>query len=540
MRKSNAAATWGLRTAENRVEPITTPAFKVPFQLKQGEKIFTIGSCFARHVEGELIKRGFRIPVRDLFKTEAFNGLPPEIVNNFGTPSIFNELSWAFGEKTFDEDANFVEIGRDKFVDLHMVNSIRPAPLDLVRARRRGLLESNRALTECRVLIVTLGLVELWWDEETQEYLNTTPMPSILKKYPKRFSMHVLNFEECLDYTNRALKIALDKGHKELQIVLTVSPVPMMATHRNEDVIVANCYSKSVLRTVAEHMVCSYDSITYFPSYETVTMSDRRLSWADDLVHVQRKMVSLNVDRMINAFTGQGTDPEVVFQDQELTLSESADALLLAERARVARAQSDDEFFEAHKTSATESFGFAREYAKFLKDHRRYEEALEVIGKFDGVEMTVLRAELLLATDKLSDAEATIRPLCRADLKGDAHWRVRLEIAIRCKSRSDVYAIEAEWLESQPRRRHQILLHTGRALRLLGVKSPALERLMEAASIPDRSDFAAIECATAMVDARMYSEASQTLENVGGTTDWQVRQISRLHKKIAKRLKEST
>src|SRR5215510_6563682 len=88
-RKTNPVATWGDRNAPNRVEPIATPAFKVPFRLEPGERIFTVGSCFARNVETELMKRGFQIPMRELFKRPEFAKLELTIINNFGTPSIY-------------------------------------------------------------------------------------------------------------------------------------------------------------------------------------------------------------------------------------------------------------------------------------------------------------------------------------------------------------------------------------------------------------------------------------------------------------------
>ncbi|MFN2259920.1 MAG: GSCFA domain-containing protein, partial [Parasphingopyxis sp.] len=285
-RKSNPVAHWGDRNLENRVEPVTKPAFDVPFRLEPGEAIFTIGSCFARNIEHELAQRGFKIPMRDLFKTDAFKGLDTEIVNNFGTPSIYNEIAWAFGEQQFDYDLGFCEVSPGKFVDLQMVPGIRAASLDLVRARREGLFRATREMARCRIVIMTLGLVELWWDEEAQLYLNSTPLPSVLRNAPERFSLHVLNFEECRDYLQSAFEVMFRHGHEDLRVILTVSPVPMMATHRRTDVISANCYSKSVLRAVAEHLVEADERITYFPSYETVTLSNRKAAWNDDLVHV--------------------------------------------------------------------------------------------------------------------------------------------------------------------------------------------------------------------------------------------------------------
>src|SRR5262245_9788987 len=110
-RRSNASAYWGYRTSPNRVEPIAMPAFEVPFTLRTGEDIFTIGSCFARHIEDELQARGFEIPMRTLMARPEFQDVPFSALNNYGTPSIFNELAWALDPaRPFDVDRHIVEI----------------------------------------------------------------------------------------------------------------------------------------------------------------------------------------------------------------------------------------------------------------------------------------------------------------------------------------------------------------------------------------------------------------------------------------------
>lgn len=86
------------------------------------------------------------------------------------------------------------------------------------------------------------------------------------------------------------------------KIVLTVSPVPLLATFTDNDVIVANCYSKSLLRVAAEYMRYQYANVDYYPSYESVTLSDRQTTWLDDLHHVEDAIVRFNVGRMVSAY----------------------------------------------------------------------------------------------------------------------------------------------------------------------------------------------------------------------------------------------
>lgn len=536
IRKSNDFATWGSRNTENRVEPVANPAFDVPFQLTPGEKIFTIGSCFARNVEGELIRRGFRIPMRELFQQPAFADLPFEIVNNFGTPSIYNEFAWAFGEQQYDEQKNIVELGTDKYVDLHMVNSIRPAPLETVLKRRRGLIDATRILAESRVMIMTLGLVELWWDNEAESYLNTGPLPSVLNTHPGRFALHVLNFEECYSYLRKALDIAFANAKNDLSVILTVSPVPMMATHRRTDVITANSYSKSVLRAVAEQLVAEDRQISYFPSFETVSLSNRNFAWTDDFVHVNKDMIALNVERMVNAFTGNQTNASAILAELEPEQTESAEALLLAERAREARASGEESFFDEHADAAENSPAFALEHAKFLFERQHYNKTLEIAKQDPRPEMQTLAGRSLIALGEAESAVELLRPLCHSDLKETDHWHAYIEAAVAMKSAEKLVQAEQEWIEYQPRNKAYAQAAVGQALHVMGRHDLAIDRLLAAIASPDPHIGTVIDCAACLFALERYQEAQDVIDDVHGKTDWQIKRIRRLKWRIGQAL----
>src|SRR4051794_29366414 len=96
--RHNLVARWPKRDGgENRVEPIAKPVFRPGFKLQPGDSIFTIGSCFARNVERELVKRGFDIPAWRVLKQDEdeFTKFGPNILNNYSVASIYNEVAWA-------------------------------------------------------------------------------------------------------------------------------------------------------------------------------------------------------------------------------------------------------------------------------------------------------------------------------------------------------------------------------------------------------------------------------------------------------------
>jgi hypothetical protein len=61
------------------------------------------------------------------------------------------------------------------------------------------------------------------------------------------------------------------KRNPDARFVLTVSPVPLIATMEDRSVLVSTIYSKSVLLVAAEEVAARYRQVAYFPSYEIIT-----------------------------------------------------------------------------------------------------------------------------------------------------------------------------------------------------------------------------------------------------------------------------
>lgn len=302
--KSNTHSRWPQRGTSNHLSPLAKPKFTPGFQLPQGGTVFTIGSCFARNIERVLDERGFKLPALELLNSEEdFKRVGNNVLNNYGAPSILNELTWAF-EDEINEDACFCRNGSG-WVDLHLQNTMRPTDLDTLRLRRRALNAAYRSIETCDAVVITLGLSEVWFDTHSGFYLNTAPRRAMMRADPDRFELHVLSYEETISHLRRSIELIRDKGRDDVRVVLTVSPVPMASTYRNVDVMVANTYSKSVLRSAAEEVVQSYDFVDYFPSFESIILSERQQAYQDDNVHPTREVIDLNIGRMVRAYTGE-------------------------------------------------------------------------------------------------------------------------------------------------------------------------------------------------------------------------------------------
>jgi hypothetical protein len=302
--RANPNAEWPARDPAdtNRLQPYCTPAFAPTFTLQPGEKIFTIGSCFARNIESALEKRGFEVVTRSLEWPDKFSDFHGQtVLNNYGVVSIENELRWALDPSMpFDPAINILQVGSEKFLDPHL--SVRPATMERMLAYRTAVTAVSRRVVECRVVIMTLGLSELWYDRLTGIYLNLAPPRRLVLQNPGRFEVRLLTFEETLASLENVIALLRRTCRADQRILLSVSPVPLNATHSERDAIVVNSYSKSVLRTAAEHIAATHPHIDYFPSYESVTLSDPNRAWLDDQLHVRDVMINLNVDRMLDAY----------------------------------------------------------------------------------------------------------------------------------------------------------------------------------------------------------------------------------------------
>jgi hypothetical protein len=103
----------------------------------------------------------------------------------------------------------------------------------------------------------------------------------------------------------RKLKLVNPKA----KIILTVSPVPLVATQEQQHVLVATTYSKSVLRVAADEVARIHDHVQYFPSYEIITgphasgryfAADLRSVTEEGVDHVMRVFMSRMTEQSLS------------------------------------------------------------------------------------------------------------------------------------------------------------------------------------------------------------------------------------------------
>ena len=301
--KSNSESRIGGRgTEENRLEPECWPSLRPSFSFDKESRLFVIGSCFATNIEKYLTARGYTSDSSCGVET-------PQLIsghlNKYTPASIWEEISWA--REIYDrddtltiEDAKkcFYQLSGDFVVDLQLHGM---DTLDLAAAfeRRKLVYDIYRRLFTCDVVVITLGLIESWYDTLSARYICEMPPRQALRERD-RFRFHQLDYQTSYNFIVAA--IDLIRKTNTPKILITTSPVVLQRTFTKDDVLVANMFSKSVLRAVAGQVVKDIEGIDYFPSYESVMLTRQNSVWMDDMMHVAEPFIAQIMARVESAY----------------------------------------------------------------------------------------------------------------------------------------------------------------------------------------------------------------------------------------------
>ena len=297
-------------TDGHRLYPYPSPEVAATFRIAPEAQIFTLGSCFAREVDAVLIDAGFHVTSRSASLSQEMKRRTSDVTifNKYTIHSILNEVRWALDPaQPYPGQDALVQTGEDKWVDLQLSGSISEGTLAEMLAFRQTYIDSIRNLATADVVILTLGLVESWYDTRANLHLNQTPSPSICKKWPGRFEMRVLDYAEILDALEAFRGLIQQHGKPNVRFLVTVSPIPLRNTFRDMDVLVANAYSKAVQRAAVEVFASRHADVDYFPSFEFVTLGDPNLTWvSNDYRHIYQYVIDRVMSKVMLNYVDDG------------------------------------------------------------------------------------------------------------------------------------------------------------------------------------------------------------------------------------------
>lgn len=259
--------------------------YKKKFSVGADCRIATAGSCFAQHVSRYLRQSGYNV----IDVEPPPPGLSPNCAREFGYTLYSARYGNIYTVRHLrDLVASALGAGAPPsqvwIRDGRYYDAMRPTveprglqSVEEVSAHREQHLERVRRLIfDMDLLVFTFGLTEAWTDCETGAVFPTCPGVVAGEFDPRKHEFKNFGYQEVLDDFLAVRELVAEARRREgvlqpVRYLLTVSPVPLIATASGDHVLTATMYSKAVLRAVAGHLASTFSDIDYFPSFEIVT-----------------------------------------------------------------------------------------------------------------------------------------------------------------------------------------------------------------------------------------------------------------------------
>lgn len=287
LKEGDRVATWPQVVKSRRLEVR-------PLPISAESRFLALGSCFVNEIRHYLEHDG--VAVYPMLSAEIQALLPDDLkvapawgawdervhYQNYTPFSIEQEIDLALGDFSLD-DAAILKIG-DRYWDPYRRGVYAYDLPTVLEVRERMNAALAHGVKDADVAIITLGSIEAFTVKEFGGYVP-------------EFKAHLRNSVDFVDPSLEDISSCIDRICTKLldgagfeKVVLTVSPIPMSRTHRDEEVALRNCYAKSALRASVENAVQQYDDVHYFPSYEYVTMTGGFRT--TDYTHVRSEVVA--------------------------------------------------------------------------------------------------------------------------------------------------------------------------------------------------------------------------------------------------------
>jgi len=314
--------------------------------LRRGERLASMGSCFASNIVPHIEAAGF-----DYVRTEAPHPQVAQLPEHLG----YRNFSAAYGNvytvrqmrQLVDRSTGAFTPAEDRWhQDGVVVDPFRPglaypavSDVEFDVITRAHLDATREAFTVADVVVLTLGLTEAWESADDGVVYPTCPGTVAGTFDPDRHRFRNFTVAEVVDDLHGT--IAAIRGlNPAARFIVTVSPVPLVATASGRHVLEATTYSKSLLRVAAGEVEAADPGVAYFPAYEIVTGPQA----PEDFFEADRRSVSTAaVETVMTALLSvcEGAEPAALPPAADAP-SPAAPGGLDAVSRRIAEAECDE------------------------------------------------------------------------------------------------------------------------------------------------------------------------------------------------------
>ena len=286
----------------------------IPFKLSNADRIASVGSCFAQHISRMLVREGFNYYVTESGPEtsgacdEGYGIYPARFGNIYSVRQLLQLFERAYGLFSPRDsawrrpDGQYVDPFRPQIQQAGFASIA-----DLEQDRRSHLSAVRQMFEDSDVFIFTLGLTESW--VSTDDGAVFPLAPGVVAEGTEGLGYGFYNFsvQEMVADLMTCFNYIRDINY-HVKFLLTVSPVPLIATYEDRHVLLSTTYSKSALRVVCDEICRSLNNIAYFPSYEIITgVQNHGKYFAENLRDVTQEGVAHVMDIFKHHYLGDGS-----------------------------------------------------------------------------------------------------------------------------------------------------------------------------------------------------------------------------------------
>jgi len=247
-----------------------------PKFLTKATRFFTMGSCFARNLAMSLSQSGYAAHHMEI----------SEYINTTFANRVF--VDWLRG-------ADIDPAIRDRITELLPQAWSKENTLEVIKSSD--------------VFILTLGVAAAFFDRATGAFVLPRPSALNSRALAEKYQFRTASVQENTDNVRYLIDFVRSVA-PGIRIVVTVSPVPILASFEHESAVQADCLSKSTMRLVAHEVVnnSGIENILYWPSFEVFRWGGSNASnfyAADDGAawHVSEAKVAGTIRAFVDMFS---------------------------------------------------------------------------------------------------------------------------------------------------------------------------------------------------------------------------------------------
>lgn len=245
--------------------------------LSSGDKVTSAGSCFASNLIPYIESAGL-----EYIRTESL----PSIFSDLGQNLGYAYFSAMYGNiyttrqlhQLYERALNIFNPIEDRWIEGNKIlDPFRPGlkfpasshqEFDLITESH--LMATRKAFESADVFVFTLGLTEGWVSKIDGATYPACPGTIAGNFDETKYEFKNFSVSEIVDDFSKFVTKLTDNNPR-VRFILSVSPVPLVATATSNHVLIASTYSKSVLRIAAAELTKNLKNVSYFPAYEIIT-----------------------------------------------------------------------------------------------------------------------------------------------------------------------------------------------------------------------------------------------------------------------------